>query len=387
MKKIICPACQTPLDEIVSVCPNCGLSELSRIFFNKAKRDEWVTEILNPFIETIMPKIFVSKGNALFLTSSGALYGVGENDKNQLSDSDEIWIDTPLLIANDVISADVGLDYVIWADKEGYVHLRGSGEYIDSFSGFKGAKKVLLDPQENIFWIIDLHGSVYVFGNNFNGSILPLMEEIIPIEGDFHADITFEKDGIHSHGSSGTIYYTNNEDDAYRALKADIMALPQCTGLLKKHGKANFSIELELINKILLEGNSLSANEHKERRLFKVKGIVKNIQLVTPVKMFFGEDKIPIPLKKIPRSSYEEDSTARELERLYNIQENICEKDGDKLCAMYMQEFGNIVLFVTQTRKIFLIHWKKTDSLASVDGKNFSLYYIRNGAPHLESAQ
>ena len=383
MSQSLCPACGSLINNGTDACPCCGLKNLNQIFFTQAARNAWKTTELEPFIEKLTPKIFVGKNNALFLTHDGELYGVGKNDKHQLSLSDELWFDIPVHLAHNVKSAAVGLDYVIWVDKTGKVHLQGSGEYIDLFKGFYSAEKVLADPTENIFWIIDIEGSVRVFGNNFNGILFPLTEQKISL-GEYIATVKFEKN-FRVHGSSGNeTYYTNNEDSTFQDVKHEFEKISKYTDLLKMYGRKNIEVEVneDKSKRKLLSGDSLTAQERTEERLFQGYAIIKNFQLTHPVKTSLTEAEIKIPLRKpqllSPSYLFEEHKNCK----IHDIKGSLYD-----VIATYGQKNGNILVALTRDNKILfgkqenindiLINttWNIFDTLL----KEICVYTMKNG--------
>lgn len=157
MSQKICPACQEILKEEISYCPNCGLKDLSQIFLSSQDRANWIKNTLLPFIDTMMPRIFLNQEHVIFIIDSSKLYEMGKN-------FDKLWIKTPTIIADDVVSADIGKNYIIWIDNKENINLKGKDNYSGTFEFSPFSKKVLADPQENIFWIIDDTEIVYAFG-------------------------------------------------------------------------------------------------------------------------------------------------------------------------------------------------------------------------------
>ena len=344
---MICPACGFNLREVVSICPCCGLRDMDRVFLSREDRDKWVQQVLRPFIDGMIPEIHVGKKTAIFLTQTGYLYGVGRNDKHQISETASEWIGEPLLIASNVKSADIGPDYVIWADSNGTVRLNGSGEYTDMFTGFNEARKVLADPNENIFWIINRKGEVYCFGNNFNGLIVPREETIFPISGDFCGNIRFVK-GIQEHpdysdGNETTYYYTNNEDSERKKILVQAQNSTLYRSLHQKYGRTNVSLELQLKRRTLVSGKSFEDQEREEKRYFTATILITNEQIFSPVKVPFSENKIPIPARNIPMDFSIEMRVMQKLK---------AEVSGFK--KLYMHNQGDIVIFTTSDNQIHM---------------------------------
>lgn len=383
MSQLLCPACGSLINDSANMCPCCGLKNLNQIFINQAARNAWKAAELEPFIEKLTPKIFVGKNNALFLTHKGELYGVGKNDKHQLSYNDELWFDIPVHLARNVKSAAVGLDYVIWVDKTGKVNLQGSGEYIDLFKGFYSAEKVLADPSENIFWLIDIEGVVRVFGNNFNGILFPLTEQKISL-GEYIATVKFEKN-FRTHGSSGNeTYYTNNEDSTVQDVKHKFEEISKYTALLKMYGRKNVELEVneDKSKRKLLSGDSLTAQERTEERLFQGYAIIKNLQLTHPVKTSLTEDEIKIPLRKPQPFS----SSAGLLEYHKHYKINDVKGSLYEVIATYVQKNGNIFVALTRDNKILFGKQEKINHILITTWhaipplpKEICVYAMKNG--------
>ena len=382
MNQSLCPACNSLInDSSTNVCPCCGLKNLNQMFVNQAAQNAWKAAELEPFVKELIPKIFVGRDNALFLTYNGELYGVGKNDKHQLSFGDELWFDFPVNLAHGVKNAAAGLDYVIWVDKVGSVHLKGSGEYSDLFKGFDSVVKVLADPFENIFWLIKNQDEVYVFGNNFNGILFPLMEEKIFI-GKSIAVVKFEEH-LRVQGTGGNeTYYTNNEDSTEQEVKHIFEGIYDYKELLKKHGRINVELSINEIKekRELVSGESLTAQKRTERRLYRGDAILRNLQLTQPIKTRLTESRIKIPIRK-HISDNESD-----LDWLEQVKNNVKEKghfqsvkvDDDlsyEVVEVYGYEGGKIYVMLTRDHKILLA------STEDYKRKKVRLYEIDNGIP------
>lgn len=399
MNKSLCPACGSLINDSLNVCQCCGLKNLNRTFFIEANRISEESVNSESLIEMLIPKIFVGKDNALFLTHDGELYGVGKNDKHQLSCSDELWLDIPVHLARNVKSATVGLNYIIWADKSGKVYLQGSGEYSDSFQCFDGIAKVLADPFENIFWLIDNHGVVYVFGNNSNGILFPLTErEVYLGEAEFVGD--FGKNYRPYGSSRNEIYYLNKETGTVQGVNQYFEKISEYETLLKEYGRINIELNVNVVEseRKLLCTSGLEEKKHNESRIYQASAIIKNLHIIRPVKTSLTEAGIKIPLQKQSRFFYKLtppphslihyesclESLERKIRNEGHFQENVGENSSFDVVAVYEHVGGNIYVMLTRDCKILLARTERLfNPYAINEPKGVKVYAFINNIPKI----
>lgn len=415
MSQSLCPACGSIINDSTNVCSCCGLKNLNQTFFTKIPQNAVEATESESFIKDLIPKIFVGRDNVLFLTYDGELYGVGKNDKHQLASSDDLWFDVPVHLAHGVKSVAAGLDYVIWVDKVGRVHLKGSGEYSDLFQGFDGITKVLADPFENIFWLINNQGEVYVFGNNFNGVLFPLTEQEVYLGeagfgGDFHTN-------YRPYGSSRNdeFYYLSKSrcsfqgvnyyfDEGVKGVKQSFEEISKYTTLLKEYGRIN--IELKIILKSQHRDNEAycltsSSSEEKrteyEWRLYQASAIIKNLHIIRPVKTSLTEAEIKIPQRKhqryfhqltpIPHSMMYNESCLESMERQIKENGHFQSQKGEKssydVVEVYEREGGNIYVMLTRDYKILLARTEKlfVHPYYYQESNGINVYAMNNSIP------
>ena len=398
MSQSLCPACGSLINNLTNVCSCCGLKNLNQTFFTEVSWNAVKATESEPFIKEPIPKIFVGKNNALFLTHDGELYGVGKNDKHQLSYSDELWLDVPVHLARNVNSAVVGLDYVIWVDKRGKIYLQGSGEYVDSFQGIDGVVKVLADPFENIFWLIDNHGVVYVFGNNSGGILFPLIERKVYL-GEVELVGYFDKN-YRPYGSSGNeIYYLNKETGTFQGVRQYFEKISEYTTLLKEYGRINIELEVNEVEseRKILFTSCLETKKHTELRIYRASAIIKNLHIIRPVETSLTEAEIKIPIRNhqrffhqltpIPHSMISNESCLESME--HQIKENghfqpkKSEKSSYDVVEVYEHEGGNIYVMLTRDYKILLARTEKlfVHPHYYQESKGIKVYAMNNGIP------
>jgi|GEM_PF-3948864 len=123
-------------------------------------------------MDEICHKVSSGWDHALILDKDGKLYGMGNNDSGQLDPSlADGYIYTPHCIAQNVKSASAGYNYSVYVTNDGDVHILGSGEFAEKFTGFKNARQVYALKNDDVFWIEDDDCRLYAFGNNTSGQI------------------------------------------------------------------------------------------------------------------------------------------------------------------------------------------------------------------------
>lgn len=416
-----CPACGSELTGHVSLCPFCGFNEINRIFLNAEDREIWQRKVLLPFIDSIIPEIHVNMETAIFLTVTGDLYGIGQNDKHQISDDDTFLIKEPVLIARNVKSADISKDYVIYADRSGDVHLVGSGVYADKFSGFHGAEEVQADKHENIFWIIDRVGKVFAFGdNNFYSwnynyntciitsskaeeevnlknlkGIFPHTERRIRINGNFYYEFGEHSGYLAGYAGEHTcVYeYTDYDDKKKSQLLSQQASETQAYAtLLKEYSEQNIALEFIKIPEQVetwttseqnpSEHGNVSGEAHHfhnwTRNFYEAWAVVRNTKIYVPHEMPFSADEIPNPAFTYAMPAMSVSSLNESNSRKINDYRKRTEKSLNcRTTRFYMMPEGVIVIAIMTGNRVHVIYRGRQPG--------FLAYSIRNCVLYLES--
>ena len=173
-----CPACGEALAPGTAQCPNCQLEGLDQIFLSRADYDNWVSKVLKPHKGRISRRVFSDNDTLLILTGDGELYGMGENSSGEIVEDGGYYINEPVHMASNVISAAVG-HYTVFVTEDGRVHIRGRGEFADRVPEFTDAREVFL--YESQFYVVNRQGQLFVFGDNRDGSLEPKQDEQLMI--------------------------------------------------------------------------------------------------------------------------------------------------------------------------------------------------------------
>lgn len=170
-----CPACGREVNIGEECCSTCKMRNLDQFFVSKADYFEWVQTNLEPYRKILRPKIFAGNSGVLILTREGTLYGWGNNSQGQYGIvQQDMILDAPQKIAENVRSAAAGYNYSIYVTEEGQTVLLGNSgiPYIERFQGFDHAAEVYAAPDKDVFWIVSQTGGLYVWGQNNDGGIV-----------------------------------------------------------------------------------------------------------------------------------------------------------------------------------------------------------------------
>lgn len=195
----------------------------------------------------------------MVLRQDGSLYGIGNNQSGQISDSNQKQILTPHLMAIHTKAFAAGCNYSIYITENGDVKLVGNGKYTEKFGGFNNAQDVYACSDENIFLIEDSLGRWLAFGDNRHGKISTLKTECLyqfP-EEDFTGSIlnmhgTEGPDkALETGGGAGRVSSKCDHDKYEQVTRTDIFR-----DLSKIYGEENLFVELNEIGQGKCKCNS-----------------------------------------------------------------------------------------------------------------------------------
>lgn len=189
---------------------------------------------------------------ALILRQDGSLYGIGNNQSGQISDSYQHQITQPFLITTHAKAFSAGCNYSIYITENRDVKLVGNGKYTEKFSGFINAQDVYACTNENIFLIEDSLGRWLAFGDNNDGKITASKTECLyqfPEENYkssyYNAYGTEGPDkALNSMGGGSYVKKRGYEEKYEQIVRTDIFR-----DLSKEYGEENLLIELNEIGK------------------------------------------------------------------------------------------------------------------------------------------
>lgn len=226
-----CPACGTAVPENATVCETCGLKGLDLVFLCREDYKKWEEEVLRPHREAITPKLFAGKRHGLILTAWGDLYGIGNNQANQLTDAEQELYDQPVLVARDVISAAAGQGYSAYVTRDGQLHWQCvQAEYMPAFSNVRA---VYAECWRERFWVALRSGEVWCFGNNY--------DELLEQRTKTVAHQFPEMSGV-KHGFNPPIYWMDDDSTSWNATERCVNS-ETYRSILEKYGEKNVELD------------------------------------------------------------------------------------------------------------------------------------------------
>ena len=227
-----CPACGTAVPENAARCEICGLEGLDLVFLCREDYEKWEKEVLKPHRQTVAPKVYAGVKHGLMLTAWGDLYGIGNNQANQLTDAEQEQYDQPVLMARDVISAAAGRGYSAYVTRDGQLRWQSvQAEYLPAFSDVRA---VYAECWRERFWVALRNGEVWCFGNNY--------DELLEERREIHSSQLPEISGV-KYGFGPPIHWLDNDSTSWDAEE-------RCTdseayrSVLEKYGEQNVELDV-----------------------------------------------------------------------------------------------------------------------------------------------
>lgn len=224
-----CPACGSEC--INHSCTVCGLENLNQVFMSREDKEKWINDIVKPLKQKYSSKVMVG-GNTFFCLSKNNLWGWGSNNSKQLFPEGSSYIETPLLIAQNVISACASLNYVIYITQDGKVHYKGTEQYgiferIPASILNEKFAKVYSDCKQNsiVLEFADKNRECLFLGYN-DGRLIPRGELL-------HKDVTYKYIKKQINTMSG--YY-------FDGITPEMHDIPEYLNMVKKYGSDNCTI-------------------------------------------------------------------------------------------------------------------------------------------------
>ena len=132
------------------------------------------SQIIADHVQEQFPRILQYSTYTLILSKTADLFLIG---RNCFEETKETHVH-PKLIRSNVKSAAGGINYLVYVDLDGIVHVLGNGPLKERFAGFSHAVKVISEGFDE-FWIEDENHNWHVMGFNKHEKLAPLKTETI----------------------------------------------------------------------------------------------------------------------------------------------------------------------------------------------------------------
>ena len=123
-----CPACGNNCKD--GSCNVCGLKKFDQVFMTRNDREKWIAAVVKPLKKKYDAKVMVGGQTFLYLKYN-TLWGWGGNISHQIDSVLPREVESPVLIAENVISACATLSYVVYITLDGKLHYRSNGELFE----------------------------------------------------------------------------------------------------------------------------------------------------------------------------------------------------------------------------------------------------------------
>lgn len=268
-----CPSCGRAISVGEECCPACKMRDLDQVFVSKADYLEWVQTRLEPYRKTLHPHIFAGNSGVLILTQEGILYGWGNNSQGQYGiGQQDMILDIPQKIAENVRSAAAGYNYSIYVTAEGQTVVMGNSgiPYIERFQGFAHASEVYAASDKDVFWIVSQDGNLYVWGQNNDGGIMSKTQtecfcfepQEIKVE---YRDSIYEIHRVETKNRRGVIGLKHsrgfsNLDDKLKEISFELKKTKTYEEYRRKFGEDNLNIEFKQMKNVVVSSEEKNDN-------------------------------------------------------------------------------------------------------------------------------